>query len=201
MPQQKAKQAETDEQMATVARLIRQGRTTREIAAEIGVSQPKVVRLSQKAREFYRKSAVDDVAARRNRQLAEIEDAKREAWDGWHRSKQPATRKTTRDKETTGGSGDGDKPCNTTETILVEENQAGDPQFIRELRGLVELEAKLAGTFAPTKVANTDPSGNHEAATVHVYLPDNGRVAEGQLEEIDDDQDEGQAADLDSANS
>jgi len=48
---------------------------------------------------------------------------------------------------------------------------------IKVLLAISDRRAKLNGLDAPTKVANTDPTGNREAGQqlVQFYLPDNGR--------------------------
>lgn len=40
---------------------------------------------------------------------------------------------------------------------------------------IMERRAKLLGIDKPTKVANTDPSGEQAAPAVHFYIPDNNR--------------------------
>ena len=52
-------------------------------------------------------------------------------------------------------------------------------QIIDRLIRVEEQRAKLLGLNMPTKMALTDPTGEHEAQVVQFYIPDNGRDSNG----------------------
>ncbi len=144
--------ARTD-RAARVWKLHCQGLKQTEIAARLGVAQPTVSRYIAKVEEIMRvfyDPARDD--RHRVRQLAELQQLRREAWEEWERSKADAEEAAV--QQSTGGrDGSGQKVSKKTR------HQTGDSKYLVVIMKALEREAALLGLDAPVKVAQTDADG------------------------------------------
>lgn len=129
-----------------VAEMYLRGTIQADIARQLGVVQGTVSRDLAAIRADWRQSAVMDFDARKDQELAKIDEVERAAWDGWRRSQEPA--ETTRAEI----SGDVQKAVKTTE------GQAGDPRFLQTVLNCVERRCRILGIDAPDKVSVSGPS-------------------------------------------
>src|SRR5690606_13720432 len=115
-------------------------KTQAEIAVLLGISQPTVSRDVRALEARWRERSNRNVSKVKEALLAELNQAKDEAWHGWQRSQQDAetvTKTTTSDSE----------------TITVKtEGQAGDPRFLKEVRESIALMLKAMGLEAVIQV-------------------------------------------------
>src|SRR5688572_6176338 len=111
---------------ARVLQLAVQGRTQREIAAEVGLSQPAVSKILRRVEDRLLETMHRERIRLLARLSARTEHVYRQAQEGWERSCADRHRRTQR--RMSGG-------ATSNERDVVEvftEPQAGDPRFLRE---------------------------------------------------------------------
>lgn len=149
-----------------VAALRLQGWTQTEIAEELGVSQPLICADIKEIDAEWRESRNSTTQDFKDRELAKIDNREREAWEAYWRSV------GTIEKRTTKGKGP------DAEVTVVEEQQAGDPQYLKVIEGCSKDRRALLGLDQPQKISPTDPTGEREA-NISILIPDNGRDPQG----------------------
>lgn len=132
MPQHRKKEIEA--RRAEIARLFLEGKTATEIGGLVGVSQSQVSRDLAVISGRWRESALQDISERKAQDLAELIRIRRELWQAWQRSQEPATKKR--------------KKYQNAKLVEVEEEvveRLGDPRYMAELLKALKQAADLLG--------------------------------------------------------
>jgi hypothetical protein len=151
MPGEKRSKAQKIKDRETISRLRLRGRTLSEIAAETGLSVMTVRRELKALVGEWQKSAAEDIAAVKARELRRLDAIEAETWSEWERSKKDYVKRVAEK-----GGKEGSK------SKIETGGQCGDPRYLTVLVNLGERRAKILGMDAPQKVAPTDPSGERE---------------------------------------
>lgn len=129
---------------------IERGRTQREIAAELGVTQGAVSKAIKRVEESLKSDFAQFRLRERTHQLARLDHLYAEAMDAYEKSK---AARTARSQRTITG------PAGTTQTInqVNIEDAYGDPRFLAQALKALEDKRKLLGLDAPTKMQFVEP--------------------------------------------
>lgn len=170
-PQQKKRNQEKLARLDIVADLYKKGYSFRQIRDEVmrrlgldSYSLKTVHSDVQSLLKEWRKSRIDDTDLAIQLELERIDEACRELWEQWEKSKQDYSRVEKKQK----GAPSQDKEkakdsegttIQTTEVQKSETNvvQIGNPAFLAEIRQQLSERRKLLGLYAPEK---KDLSGN-----------------------------------------
>jgi hypothetical protein len=114
------------------------GRTQREIAGAVGITQPAVSKLLRRVSARLRRDSAHDTAQWMVRVEAQLQLLVREGLDGWTRSQRDRTRKRERRIEPGAG-----EPVARRVTEITVESHAGDPRFLREVNQALVTGAQL----------------------------------------------------------
>lgn len=108
--------------------------------------------------EEWRSVRIDDMDARLQLELERIDDAVRELWEQWDKSKEDYMRERNKRIGVPVPAGDGQGGGETTEIMTVKrENNSenvvglGNPAYIAEIRAQLAERRKLLGLYAPEK--------------------------------------------------
>jgi predicted transcriptional regulator len=82
----KNSQVKAEERRLRVASLYIRGKSQVEIAADVGVSQSTVCNDLNEVRRLWKASAMVDFDAKKEEQLAKIDEVEKKAWEAWERS-------------------------------------------------------------------------------------------------------------------
>lgn len=162
-----------------IAALYSDGYTQDEIAEALNVSQPTISNDFKVLESRWKTSTLLDFNHAKGIELAEIAEIRREAWEAWERSIGESRTVTTETKSITVEVG-GDNlplPAVETKTTTKVEKLVGAKQYLDTVGWTVEQRLKILGAYAATKSELTGKDGGpvETAATVSVYMPDNGR--------------------------
>ena len=112
------------------------GQSQWEIAQEEGVDHSTVSRDLAAIRQDWRASAVMDLDAKFDEELAKLDEVEREAWAAWRESK--TTLHTHSREEIIGGRNDG-----ATRTTEKRQQRCGDPAFLQIILQCLDRRCKL----------------------------------------------------------
>jgi hypothetical protein len=130
-----------------VAGLYLRGETQWAIAHALGVDQGTVSRDLKALRTEWRKSALMAIDARKEQELAKVDEVERMAFAAYARSQEDE--ETLRAKVVkTPGKAAGDAPAvpeERSETQKTSKGQCGDPRFLKIVLGCVERRCKILG--------------------------------------------------------
>ena len=138
-----------EEDLVQITRLYLQGRTQRDIAEVVGVSQGQVNHDLKLIQTRWRESSIMDMNEAKQRELARLDILEREYWAAWEQSKNERTRAR---QESDGKSKDG-KP-NVVRATMEREKRDGNPAFLAGVMSCIERRCKLLGLDAPVKQQN-----------------------------------------------
>ena len=142
-PHQKAsKRHAVFQRRLRVAELAGQGRTQREIANELGVSQPTICADLNEIHAEWRQAAEAEAADRIAREIAMIEQVRRAAWQGWERSQQDQERKRVKTTATP----DQDSGVKVERT-KEQRTQSGDSKMLQTVLDCSEMILRTLGAF------------------------------------------------------
>lgn len=205
----KRTKAEKEEHFNQISRMYIKGMTQMEMAKRLGLSQGQISNDLKALLNQWREARIDTIDFQKNRELERINLIEEEMWQAWELSK-------TRNKKiiSTSKSGEvhyhedtlGRKFKEEPEkywnaSVREEEAIAGDMTYMNGIMWCVQERCKIASLYAPKKVAQTDPTGEHEAQSAKEILndiisgilkraPDEDKnVVEGELLELDADND------------
>jgi len=130
-----AKKLEVEERRATVAKLVRRGKSKASIARQFGVAPIQITRDYDELLREWRESRIEDVDAQQNIALAKLSELESEAWEQWERSKEDGKRIV----ENEGGG------PNTVGTSTTTTGQCGDPRYLETVRKCIEDQRKILG--------------------------------------------------------
>jgi hypothetical protein len=144
-----------------------------DIAREIGVSQQQVSYDLKVIRKEWLNSMVRDFDRAKAEELAKIDNLEAEYWQAWKNSLGENISKTVK----TYGKGEGGDNQETTTKTIHSKELNGDPRYLEGVRWCIERRCKLLGLDAPDKHELTGKDGRpiQTEASLHVYIPDNGR--------------------------
>jgi hypothetical protein len=143
-----------EEDLVQITRLYLQGRTQRDIAEVVGVSQGQVNHDLKLIQQRWRESSIMDMNEAKQRELARLDELEREYWAAWEQSKNERTRAR---QESDGKSKDG-KP-NVVRATMEKEQRDGNPAFLAGVMSCIERRCKLLGLDAPAKSELTGKDG------------------------------------------
>lgn len=148
-----------------------QGHLGIQIAADEGVSKQVISAIKKRVERRIAKEILGNVVQLRARQVGELRRARELAWKGYEDSCKPAAKRKTKSV-----------PTGTTSTTQMVEDevkgQSGNPAMLAMVYRGIEIEAKLTGTEAPTKVAQTNPDGSE------AYQPGALAAAHARVDEL-----------------
>jgi predicted transcriptional regulator len=116
--------------------LAARGRTQREIAQDLGVTQPAVSKMVKRAATAVSQELVDDTRAYVARLVAQLDHVYHEMMQAWERSKTDQTRRRHRRVDHESGSGAQGATTTVEASVITRE---GDPRFVgHALRALAQ---------------------------------------------------------------
>jgi len=161
-----------------ISELYLQGWLQVDIAAEVGVSQPTVSNDLKAIQKEWVKSTLIDFNEAKAQELAKVDNLERIYHAAWQRSCEDAETATQKQKGSVTKRKDEDgkfiaeQPAEVSKT---RKGQAGDPRFLVGIQWCIDKRCKIKGIEAPVKTAFTDPTGQKQAESVIIYIPDNDR--------------------------
>lgn len=167
--QQKKRRQVKLSRLDIVAELYKRGNSVRKIKAEVmkrlglGSYSTKTVHSDiQTLLKEWRDSRLEDMDLALQLELERIDEAVRDLWEQWEKSKTDYTKTTSKRK----GAPVNDKKTgsSTIKTFQKEETEAevirlGDPSYIAEIRQQLAERRKLLGLYAPDKREITGKDG------------------------------------------
>lgn len=177
----KLSQAEREERHDLLAQMYVKGYTQAEMAAELGLVQSTINKEIRKMVDRWAGTKFEDLDRYKSEQLHRINMMESELWEAWEKSK--TARKVIVNKSKSGELLN-DVDAITGRPIKVQEDKywklatteeeatGGDMQYMNGIMWCVSERSKILGINAPKKVAQTDPSGAHEAASAKEILGD-----------------------------
>jgi len=146
-----------------ISDLYLEGESQYAIAQKLNLSQSQVsVELSLVRKQWVEETniQIDEVKAEK---LKELEWAKQEFRKAWEKSKRIKKVSTKRGRFGSAvAAGVTGSPTPTTFELL-EEEELGDKKYMDGFLQCISEELKITGGYAPKKIAETDPTGKHEA--------------------------------------
>jgi hypothetical protein len=146
-----------------VASLYIRGKSQVEIAADVGVSQSTVCNDLNEVRRLWKASAMVDFDAKKEEQLAKIDEVEKKAWEAWERSCEDAEvrhrrrefirvevkSKSGRKTKGRGKVGGAHKmvPVKGVSEFTAR-GQVGDPRFLDQVMRCVETRVRILGLAA-----------------------------------------------------
>jgi predicted XRE-type DNA-binding protein len=124
-----------EELYAEVAKLYVMGYSQRQIAAKVGVTQPRIHVLLKKIREMWKERATQDYAARLAEELARMDAVEKEAWAAWERSQKDAETITVREN------------ANGISEERQRKGQTGNVAYLETVQRCIETRLKLLGVL------------------------------------------------------
>jgi hypothetical protein len=126
-----------EQRRARVAASYLRGEYQHDIAEREGVVQATISNDLKAIRAMWRESAVRDLDAHKERELARLDHLERTYWQAWERSLQE--RQSSHTKKANRKDGE------TTETGLRKEQRDGDPRFLDGVLSCITARCKLLG--------------------------------------------------------
>jgi predicted transcriptional regulator len=126
-----------------------QGWTQRQIADELGVSQPAVSKILSRLEERYAREVVASLDRHRAKQTLRLEHQYSESMRAWQESKEDSTIRRQRK-----GQGAAGQAASSVAELVVE-NQHGDPRYLEQARKALNDIRKVWGIDAPQQLKVT----------------------------------------------
>jgi predicted transcriptional regulator len=142
------------------------------IAAELGITKGAVSKAMRRGEQHAIAELKTTISAHKAKALERLEWLYYEARDAWERSKEPHTKKLSRQRKPA----DDEKAVPSTTTQLVTEETVGDPRYLSEARMCIDRICKLLGIDSPAKVALVDPDKEFEGVTDEELTRDLARM-------------------------
>ena len=137
------KQHQKEEDRLIISRLYLEGRLQADIAAHLSelrdykISQQLVSYDLKRIRQRWIKEQIDNFDEMKAQELAKIDQAERNAWEAWQKSRKAKAQKTV-------------------ERTVREEEKSGDPRYLSVVMHCVQERCKLRGLYSPQKHALND---------------------------------------------
>ena len=126
-----------------------QGSTQRQIADELGISQPAVSKILSRLEERYAREVVASLDRHRAKQTLRLEHHYSESMRAWQESQQDSTIRRQRK-----GQGAAGLAAQSIAELVVE-NQHGDPRYLEQARKALNDIRKVWGIDAPQQLKVT----------------------------------------------
>lgn len=164
MPGRKRTARKKEYHYRRIAALFGEGYDQNEIAKELGISQPTVSNDLKVIDERWKRATLVDFDTARAIELAELLQAREEAWAAWFRSQGKNETVTTETKTVALKTNDEDGstielPAVETKVTTKVETLVGSKQFLDVVVATVEKISKIKGLDAPTKRELTGKDG------------------------------------------
>ncbi len=157
-----AQQIEAAERDAVIARLTLQGKTTREIGAELGLDHTTVARRLKLYQQQWRDMALQDVSTTKGRILDELRMLRAEAWESWRLSR--GEQVAVQEEEGYGPKGETGRTTTRTKTTH------GDPSYLNAILVSIGQESRLLGLNEPETIELTSKEAlRHEGEKLADY--------------------------------
>lgn len=144
-----------DLDLAAITRLLVQGKTQSEIAAELNMQKGTVSRDIKAIQQRWQQSTLMDFHSARMIQIAKLDQIEAEAWEAWQKSKEEATAATRSTSDDAG-----------TRTTISKRTQSGDSRYLAVIRDVIELRARLLGLLTATTNTTVNLPGAHQTVVV-----------------------------------
>jgi hypothetical protein len=160
--------------MNTLAKLYVRGTPQVEIGRQLGISQGQVSIDLKRLLKKWEETRFNDIDRYKHEQLLRINLIEEEMLEAWERSKTKGKRTVTLSKSGEIGKAldpvTGKEVRDETEKYWragsqEEEPVSGNMEYMNGYIWCQQERAKILGLYAPKKLANTDPTGEHEAGT------------------------------------
>ena len=150
----KRSQLQREQDKATIARMILQGKTHQEIANYLELDRSMVSREVTAIRQEWKQSSIRDFDEARGQKLAELELVKGELWQAWQESK---AQKETTLKERIASLGDGNSRESDKRLKISTRHQTarGDAVYLGGVLNCVKEQAKLLGLYPQESTSGT----------------------------------------------
>lgn len=156
-----SKKMQIELRLEKVSAMYLSGKTQREIAEELGVSQVTISRDLDALQKRWQANAIRNTDALKEEELEKIRLIEREYWEAWNKSKAPRIFKSAASTQVKGGGvkkgargGDAGKDVKQME----ETTSDGDPRFLNGLLECSDRRRKIKGLDAATKIDYNDIS-------------------------------------------
>jgi hypothetical protein len=133
------------------ARLYCQGKSYREIGAELGLSAAQVLIDLKAVHERWVAHATMDMTKAKARELAKIDELERTYWDAWERSQREKVKTDIRSVKTRKGADGMLVPVKITKATSRSQRD-GFAQYLEGVAWCIDRRIKLLGLDAPVKV-------------------------------------------------
>lgn len=154
---------ERDADRKKISEMYLAGKSQYEIGKDLGLSQSQVSAELAIVRKNWVEETNIEIDVIKAEKLKELEWAKNEFRQAWEKSKRKkaVTTKRGRFNQSQAAGVNGSKTLTTFE--VLEEDELGDKKYMDGFLQCISEELKITGGYAPKKVAETDPTGKHEA--------------------------------------
>lgn len=131
-------EARWTERRQAIAALYLQGRYQFQIAASLSISQQLVSRELSTIQRLWLHSTIRDFDAAKAQELAKLDAAEREYWEGWRRSCQDAEQSIMEASDTPEGG-------RRHKVVTRKQGQSGDPRFLDGVLRCIEKRCDILG--------------------------------------------------------
>lgn len=152
---------EKEQHYAAIAEMKLRGYSQAAIAKKLNLSDSQVSRDLRVIEQRWRKSAERDLTIAKGQKLAELDHIKTESWEAWDRSQQEVIEQSASKTKRNGDA--------MEEAERKSKTQVGDPRFLEIVHKAIASQSDILGLFAPTKIAQTDPSGNRQGIRINSF--------------------------------
>lgn len=176
----KRSQAQRAADLVLIEKLHRQGKNQYEIADILSAQRPYSLSREQikydleQLKALWQKEALVERSEAIAEELSEIKVLQKQYYDAWEKSLTERVKtRTRRGSRPPLPATDGKPPKQggeTTEASVEREQREGNPAFLAGVQWCIERRIKLRGLDAPTRIANTDPSGE-QALPIIIVQP------------------------------
>jgi transcriptional regulator with XRE-family HTH domain len=157
-----------------VAEMYLRGLYQSDIAEKLGVDQSTISRDLSELRKEWLERSINHIDQKKAIELAKLDRLEVTYWEAWERSRENAEVETTEQIGKRGKDEGGIIPERIRKTKRVE-GQSGNPAFLEGVLKCIVQRCKILGIEAPVKQDLTTNGKELPAATVNVYIPNNGR--------------------------
>lgn len=169
-------QRRVESRLPVIAELYLQGYSQKEIADQLGVSQPTIGKNIQRIREDWLESSRINFDERAAIELAKLDRLERKAWEGYERSCKDEVTNLDRIEESDDG---GERRVNESRV----KGQAGDSSFLAIIERCIDKRLRMFNMMAPETAILVPPGDSNEQTNPWLLLakgsPYHPEVVEG----------------------
>lgn len=148
MPRQGPKRSpvQREQDKATIARMLLQGKTHQDIANFLELDRSMVSREIKLIRNEWKASSLRDFDESRGEKVAELELIKAELWQAWQESKQQKE-STLKEQIASLGGGIGDEADKRIKVATRHQSATGDVSYLSGVVNCIKEQSKLLGLY------------------------------------------------------